>query len=85
MLNEVSVTRLKPVNFLMGFFVAREKDMDKIEARRSLDALHDELAKYQNLNRTFMNSKQMIAVDEVMSKIRDRMRNIKSLLGDQRG
>ena len=51
--------------------------MDVIEAQKTLNELHDELVKYQNLNRAFMNSKQMIAVDEVMANIRARMKNIK--------
>jgi len=44
--------------------------MDVVDAQRTLNALHDELEKYQNLNRAFMNSKQMVAVDEVMASIR---------------
>jgi hypothetical protein len=54
--------------------------MDVVDAQRTLNALHDELEKYQNLNRAFMNSKQMIAVDEVMASIRTRMKNIQSNL-----
>jgi len=54
--------------------------MDVIDAQRTLNALHDELEKYQNLNRAFMNSKQMVAVDEVMASIRTRMKNIQSNL-----
>jgi hypothetical protein len=54
--------------------------MDVVDAQRTLNALHDELEKYQNLNRAFMNSKQMVAVDEVMASIRTRMKNIQSNL-----
>ena len=50
--------------------------MDVKEAQKNLNELHDELVKYQNLSRTFMNSKQMIAIDEVMANIRTRMKNI---------
>ena len=46
------------------------------EAQKNLNELHDELAKYQNLSRAFMNSKQMMAIDEVMANIRTRMKNI---------
>lgn len=54
--------------------------MDVVDAQRTLNALHDELEKYQNLNRAFMNGKQMVAVDEVMASIRTRMKNIQSNL-----
>jgi hypothetical protein len=54
--------------------------MDMIDAQRTLNELHDELVKYQNLNRAFMNSKQMVAIDEVMACIRMRMKNIQSNL-----
>lgn len=54
--------------------------MDVVDAQRTLNKLHDELEKYQNLNRAFMNSKQMIAIDEVMANIRMRMKNIQSNL-----
>lgn len=50
--------------------------MDVKEAQKNLNELHDELAKYQNLSRAFMNSKQMMAIDEVMANIRTRMKNI---------
>jgi hypothetical protein len=50
--------------------------MDVKEAQKNLNELHDELVKYQNLSRTFMNSKQMMAIDEVMANIRTRMKNI---------
>ena len=50
--------------------------MDVKEAQKNLNELHDELVKYQNLSREFMNSKQMIAIDEVMANIRTRMKNI---------
>ena len=50
--------------------------MDVKEAQNNLNELHDELVKYQNLSRAFMNSKQMMAIDEVMANIRTRMKNI---------
>ena len=50
--------------------------MDVKEAQKNLNELHDELVKYQNLSWAFMNSKQMIAIDEVMANIRTRMKNI---------
>ena len=50
--------------------------MDVKEAQKNLNELHDELVKHQNLSRAFMNSKQMIAIDEVMANIRTRMKNI---------
>ena len=50
--------------------------MDVKEAQKNLNELHDELVKYQNLSQAFMNSKQMMAIDEVMANIRTRMKNI---------
>ncbi|NNG75055.1 hypothetical protein HLH10_01720 [Acinetobacter sp. ANC 4277] len=50
--------------------------MDVADAQRTLNKLYDELEKYQNLNRAFMNSQQMIAIDEVMASIHMRMKNI---------
>ena len=51
--------------------------MDVKEAQKNLNELHDELVKHKNLSRAFMNSKQMMAIDEVMANIRTRMKNIK--------
>mgnify|MGYP003409030312 CR=1 FL=1 len=39
--------------------------MDVKEAQKNLNELHDELVKYQNLSRAFMNSKQMMAIKDV--------------------
>ena len=50
--------------------------MDVKEAQKNLNELHDELVKYQNLSRAFMNSKQMMATDDVMANIRNRMKNV---------
>ena len=55
--------------------------MDVKEAQKNLNELHDELVKYQSLSRAFMNSKQMMAIDEVMANIRTRMKNIQINLG----
>ena len=52
--------------------------MDVVDAQTILNKLHDELEKYQNLNRAFMNSQQMIAIDEGMASIPMRMKNIQS-------
>ncbi|WP_425916151.1 hypothetical protein [Acinetobacter sp. TSRC1-2] len=52
--------------------------MDVVDAQRTLNKLQDELEKYHNLNRAFMNSKQMVAIDEVMASIQIRMKNIQS-------
>ncbi len=52
--------------------------MDVVDAQRTLNKLHDKLEKHQNLNRAFMNSQQMIAIDEVMASIHMRMKNIQS-------
>lgn len=52
--------------------------MDVVDAQRTLNKLHDESATYQNFNRAFMNSQQMIAIDELMASIHMRMKNIQS-------
>lgn len=68
----------KPLAFWMlrGFLFLLVVRMDVKEAQKNLNELHDELVKYQNLSRAFMNSKQMMAIDEVMANIRTRMKNI---------
>lgn len=68
-----------PAQFLSGVFLfLLVVVMDVVDAQRTLNKLHNKLETYQNLNRAFMNSQQMIAIDEVMASIHMRMKNIQS-------
>ena len=79
LLAEIITALTAPPSYWAGFFFSYLVAlMDVVDAQTTLNKLHDELEKYQNLNRAFMNSQQMIAIDEGMASIPMRMKNIQS-------
>ncbi|OIU82513.1 MULTISPECIES: hypothetical protein [Acinetobacter] len=58
----------------MGFYfeVART---DKVQAKQDLEYCSTELSKYQNLSRSGLKRHQMIAIDEIMIELKERIKN----------
>jgi hypothetical protein len=59
---------------VLGFYfeVART---DKVQAKQDLEYCSTELSKYQNLSRSGLKRHQMIAIDEIMIELKERIKN----------
>lgn len=53
---------------------------DKVQAKKDLEFCSAELSKYQNLSRSGLKRHQMIAIDEIMIELKERIRNLRSVL-----
>lgn len=53
---------------------------DKVQARQDLEFCSTELAKYQNLSRSGLNCNELLVIDGIMIKLKDRIKNLKGAL-----
>jgi hypothetical protein len=53
---------------------------DRVQAKKDLQFCCSELAKYQNLSRSGLKRHQMIAIDEIMIELKERIRNLRNVL-----
>jgi hypothetical protein len=53
---------------------------DKVQAKQDLEFCSTELSKYQNLSRSGLKRHQMIAIDEIMIELKERIKNLKNML-----
>ncbi|MDM1279048.1 hypothetical protein HXZ65_12420 [Acinetobacter indicus] len=53
---------------------------DKVQAKQDLEFCSAELVKYQNLSRSGLKRHQMIAIDEIMIELKERIRNLRNML-----
>lgn len=54
--------------------------VDKVEAKKNIKTLSDEIEKYQNLSRGLMTRDEMIVVDSKITEFKNRVRNLRALL-----
>ncbi len=55
--------------------------MNTQEAQQNLRALTEEISKYQNLSRSMMTRSEMIMVDQKIIVLKERVKNIRVVLG----
>lgn len=53
---------------------------DRVQAKQDLQFCCAELAKYQNLSRSGLKRHQMIAIDEIMIELKERIRNLRNII-----
>jgi len=53
---------------------------DKVQANKDLQFCCDELVKYQNLSRSGLTMAEIIAIDGIMRRLKDRIRNLRNVL-----
>ncbi|EXA67169.1 hypothetical protein J504_1148 [Acinetobacter baumannii 348935] len=53
---------------------------DKVQAKQDLEFCSAELSKYQNLSRAELKRHQMIAIDEIMIELKQRIKNLRNML-----
>jgi hypothetical protein len=53
---------------------------DKVQAKQDLEFCSAELSKYQNLSRSGLSRHQMIVIDEIIIKLKERINNLRFTL-----
>ncbi|WP_171498327.1 hypothetical protein [Acinetobacter bereziniae] len=55
---------------------------DTVQARKDLERCCAELSKYQNLSRSGLRHSELIAIDNVMIRLKERIKNLRVVLSD---
>ena len=66
---------LRGFSFLIGDYMT-----DKVQAKKDLEFCSAELSKYQNLSRSGLTLNEMLAIDGIMIKLKDRIKNLREAL-----
>lgn len=53
---------------------------DKVQAKHDLEFCSAELSKYQNLSRTGLTRNEMLTIDGIMIKLKERIKNLREAL-----
>jgi hypothetical protein len=55
---------------------------DTVQAKKDLEGCCVELSKYQNLSRSGLRHSELIAIDNVMIRLKERIKNLRVVLSD---
>ena len=55
---------------------------DRVQAKKDLQFCCDELSKYQNLSRTGLRHSEMVAMDNIMIRLKERIANLRTAQED---
>ena len=55
---------------------------DTVQARKDLELCSAELSKYQNLRRSGLRHSELIAIDNVMIRLKEQIKNLRVVLSD---
>ena len=70
--------RIKALSFDGAFsFLIGDYMTDKVQAKQDLEFCSAELSKYQNLSRTGLTRNEMLAIDGIMIKLKERIKNLR--------
>lgn len=53
---------------------------DKVQAKQDLEFCSAELSKYQNLSRVGLRHSELVAIDNVMIRLKERIKNLRFAL-----
>ena len=53
---------------------------DRVQAKQDLEFCSAELSKYQNLSRSGLTRNELLAIDGIMIKLKDRIKNLREAL-----
>ena len=53
---------------------------DRVQAKKDLQFCCDELSKYQNLSRTGLRHSELVAMDNIMIRLKERIANLRTAL-----
>ena len=68
------------MHYWRGFFLIGDYMTDKVQAKQDLEFCSAELSKYQNLSRSGLTRAEMLAIDGIMRRLKDRIRNLRNVL-----
>ena len=69
------------MHYWRGFSFLFEVIMtDKVQAKKDLEFCSAELSKYQNLSRSGLTRDEMLAIDGIMIKLKQRVKNLRTSL-----
>lgn len=54
--------------------------MDTSEAKKNLNKYSDELSRYQNLSRTGLSREEMLVIDRIIIRLKNKINNLRSML-----
>lgn len=66
---------LRGFSFLIGDYMT-----DKVQAKQDLEFCSAELSKYQNLSRSGLTLNELYAIDGIMIKLKERIKNLRVAL-----
>lgn len=55
-------------------------NMDTNEAKKNLNKYSDELYRYQNLSRTGLSREEMLVIDRIIIRLKNKINNLRSML-----
>lgn len=55
---------------------------DTVQAKKDLECCCAELSKYQNLSRSGLRHSELIAIDNVMIRLKEQIKNLRVVLSD---
>lgn len=53
---------------------------DKVQVKQDLEFCSTELSKYQNLSRVGLRHSELVAIDNVMIRLKERINNLRTIL-----
>lgn len=53
---------------------------DQVQAKESLDYCCDELSKYQNLSRSGLSRDELLTIDRIMIRLKERIKNLRAVM-----
>ena len=69
------------MHYWWGFSFLFEVIMtDRVQAKKDLQFCCDELAKYQNLSRSGLRDAELKAIDAVMIRLKEQIKNLRNML-----
>lgn len=74
---------MKPCQMLVigGAFIFSGGYMtDIVEAKKNLDKYSEELSRYQNLSRTGLSLEEMLVIDRIIMRLKNKINNLRSML-----
>ena len=71
----LTVTAVEGFSFLIG-----DSMTDKVQAKQDLEFYSAELSKYQNLSRAGLTRNELITIDGIMIKLKERINNLRTAL-----
>jgi hypothetical protein len=66
---------LRGFSFLIGDLMT-----DKVQAKQDLEFCSAELSKYQNLSRSGLRHSELVAMDNIMIRLKERIKNLRFVL-----